>query len=355
MEAHRLTQHADPASAQRIGRQPRTMVDGDATLRRCTGGISEVHARQRIHQQCHIAHAATHRPRRVLRHGDRDDAATTHHADRGLQPDQSRHCSRTDDAAVGLGTHADGGETRGDRRSRPRTRTTRITVQHVRITGLTTPGTPTGDRVIRAEVGPLREVRLAENHRTCLPQARDEERIGLRAVLGERQGPRRVDEADDVDVVLQEYRDAVQRSTDLADGPLTVALGGLGQRGRIEFDHRIEGRPVVIHCSDARKVSARQLDRRQPSVGKPLSGLGHRQFDDIDHSSLDRHHGRGCGTAGKTERGDHAGQGSCIWHGGTLRWTGPQLNGQRTVDRRRTGCEGVPRQRSTRTHGLAGT
>ena len=92
--------------------------------------------------------------------------------------------------------------------------------------------------MIRAEVGPLREVRLAENHRTCLPQARDEERIGLRAVLGKRQGPRRVDEADDVDIVLQKHRDTVQRSTDLADGPLTVALGGLGQRGRERVQER---------------------------------------------------------------------------------------------------------------------
>src|SRR5262249_29865142 len=72
-------------------------------------------------------------------------------------------------------------------RTRTGTRTTWITVQHVRISGLPAASTPTTRRFTRTKVGPLAEVCLAENDCARFTEFSRHERITLRLRTNQRE------------------------------------------------------------------------------------------------------------------------------------------------------------------------
>ena len=205
-----------------------------------------------------IGHRAAHRAGSVLRDRDRNDAAAADESHRRLQSDQSIHRRGADDAAVGLGADADRGQARRDRRAGAGARAAGIAIEHVGVLRLPAARAPAGRRPRRAEVRPLAEVRLAEDDGAGLAQARDDEGVLPRLVRRQRQRAGRVHQAGDVDVVLQQDRDAVQRTAHLAGLALGVERVGVLQRRRVELDHRVQLRPSVVHDRDAIEIRLRQ-------------------------------------------------------------------------------------------------
>ena len=103
-------------------------------------------------------------------------------------------------------------EVRGDRRAGARARAGRVAIERVRILRLPAAAAPAAGRVRRAEVRPLAQVRLAEDDRARLAQARDDERVLRRLDAGERErAGGRHHAIGGGDVVLDQDRDAVQR------------------------------------------------------------------------------------------------------------------------------------------------
>ncbi len=113
---------------------------------------------------------------------------------------------------------------------------------------------PARRRSRRAEVGPLAEVGLAEDHRAGVAQPLDHERIRAGTVVGQRQRAGRVHHAGDVDVVLDQHRNAVHRAAHLAGLALGVERVRIGDGLGIELDHRIQLRPGIVDLRDAIEV-----------------------------------------------------------------------------------------------------
>ena len=150
---------------------------------------------------------------------------------------------------------------------------------------------PDVDRVERKFAHSLRLARP----RMTTPASRTR-RITNASALGrlstKRQRSSRVDHAGDVDVVLHENRDAVQRPANLAGLPLGIARLGVLNRGGIDVDHRIELRPGIVNRSNAIEIGASQRTRgERPCRHAPLR-LGDAQIDDVD-----RRAGALCGAA----------------------------------------------------------
>ena len=80
------------------------------------------------------------------------------------------------------------------------------------IARLSAAAAPAGRRARRAEVRPFAQVRFAEHDAPASRSRVDEKRVLSRAIVGERERTGRIHHADDVDVVLQQHRDAVQRT-----------------------------------------------------------------------------------------------------------------------------------------------
>ena len=118
-----------------------------------------------------------HRAGGVLRDGNRNDARAAHQPHRRFQADEPVHRRGTDDAAVGLGADADGGEAGGDCRAGAGARSARVAIEHVRILRLSTARAPAGGGSRGAEVRPFAQVRLAEDHGAGIAQALHEEGV----------------------------------------------------------------------------------------------------------------------------------------------------------------------------------
>ena len=84
---------------------------------------------------------------------------------------------RADDRAVGLRPDADGREVRGDAHARPGARAARVAVQDIGHVGLAADAAPAARRRHRAEVRPLRQVRLRDDDRAGGAQPLDDERV----------------------------------------------------------------------------------------------------------------------------------------------------------------------------------
>ena len=176
----------------------------------------------------------------------------------GLRPTSPFTARRTDDAAVGFGADAD--RRRGSPRPRRRCPSSSRTGcdRARRVLGLAAARAPAGGRSRRAEVGPLAQVGLAQDDGAGVAQARHEERVRARPVVRQRQRAGRVDHAGDVDVVLDEDRQAVQRAANLARLALGVEGVGIGKGRRVELDDRVERRPGLVDRRDAVQIRLRQ-------------------------------------------------------------------------------------------------
>ena len=131
----------------------------------------------------------------------------------GLMPATPALAGWAHDRTVGLGAQRDGGQRRRNRGRGTGTGTAGIAIEDIRVAALSAHAAPPARAAESAEIGPLAEVCLAEDHRASPPQARRDRRVLQRGA------PRKCERAcartlavRGVDVVLEQDRDAVQRS-----------------------------------------------------------------------------------------------------------------------------------------------
>ena len=111
-----------------------------------------------------------------------------------------------------------------------------------------------------AEVGPFRQVRLAEHDGPGRPQAGHDRRVARHPAADQRERARgRLHRVVGRDVVLEQDRDAVQRTAAPAGPSLGVTPRGDLEGGRVGLDDRVEQRDRAARC-----------DRRYASVSSTL-------------------------------------------------------------------------------------
>ena len=185
-EAEVVAEHADAGAFQRVRREVDRVVGGVPGGAR-GGGVGGVGAGHSGEQERGVQDGARHRAGGVLAVRKRDDAGPADEPDGRLDAHEAVHGRRAHHRAVGLGAHAHGGEARGDGGAGAGRRAARRAVERVRVPRLPADAAPAGRRARGAEVGPLAEVRLAEDHGAGLAELRDQRRISSGDVLGERE------------------------------------------------------------------------------------------------------------------------------------------------------------------------
>jgi hypothetical protein len=119
-----------------------------------------------------------------------------------------------------------------------------------------------------AEVRPLAEVRLSEDHRAGGAQPLNDDRIARHAAAVDRQRPGSgLHVVVGGDVVFEQNRDAVQRATHVPRAPLVVELRRDRHRLGIGFDDGVQQR---VQVSDALEIAEDELAAAQ------LAGRQHR-------------------------------------------------------------------------------
>ncbi len=234
---------------------------------------------------------------------DRHDMRAADQPDRRLQPDQPVDRRRAHDRAIGFGADRGCCKTRRDRRARPARRSARGPIERIGIADQPADRAPPTHRPGRADVRPFAEVGLAEDHRACRAQLRDHRRVAARHIVLERQaasgGRHRVG---GLDIVLDQHRNAVQRSAHPPRPTLGVERLGLGQRVGIERDHAAQRRPLAVHRRDPREIRPDQIDTARRPRRHACLKLIDRAFLDRDGPGHRRHwHGGG----GEQDSGDN--------------------------------------------------
>ena len=189
-----LARDADPRALQAVRRRGTACSRVFARVgRRRRGRVADVDAGHRGQQDRRVAHRARHRAGGVLRVRDRDDARAAHQADRRLHAHEAAVVRRARRSS--RPSRCRRRPPRGSRRWRRRSPSSIPTGCDRARTGCGTGrrAAPAARRLRRAEVRPLAQVRLAENHGARLAQPRDDERVlrARRAVERERPGGRR--------------------------------------------------------------------------------------------------------------------------------------------------------------------
>ena len=178
------------------------------------------------------------------------------------------------------------------------------------VRGLPAPPAPAGVQCAVAIAGPFAEVRLAQDDRAGIAQPAGDEGIAGRGLSHHGQRSRRgLHPVAGVDVVLEEQRDAVQRTARLAARALRIELLGDGQRIGIELDDGVEGGPALVEHVDA----LQQVGHHVPRSGALRRLLGEardvgvldafeRGWDHGGADRCDRHHGFDAGAIGRRRR-----------------------------------------------------
>ena len=212
-----------------------------------------------------------------------NDARAAHQAERRLDADEAAVVRRRDDGAVGLGPDADRRVAGGDRAAGSRNSSPKGCGRA--RTG-SCPGPP-------RPLQPLDECvdrKLAHSLRFVLPRMTAPASRSLRATNAsrrrdralERQRPgRRRHPVGGADVVLDQHRDAVQRAARALGLPLRVERGGDGRRVRVQLDHVVQRRPLLVERVDAPQVLLDQRARRVLARLHPLLQVGDRGFLEI--------------------------------------------------------------------------
>ena len=133
-----------------------------------------------------------------------------------------------------------------------------------------------------------------------------DERVARGTILGERERAGGVDHAGGVDVVLDQNREAVQRPAHLARPALGIARVGVGERGGVHLDDRVQPRSRIVDRRDAIEIGLRQRARRELARGHPIARIDSAQLRDVQHgrAAVPRRRRRGGLRTGPGERGD---------------------------------------------------
>ncbi|TPX19081.1 uncharacterized protein E0L32_011242 [Thyridium curvatum] len=208
---------------------------------------------------------AGHGAHGVLVLGQGHDQVPRREAGRGLDADQVVHVRRRQNRAAGL--RAQGGQREAQRAgdAAARGRPGGVLPRVIRALDLAPVGRPPVAGPVAAEVGPLGQIRLTEDHGARPPEPG---RHGaVRGHPGAEQGVRpgrgvhpAVERRVGRDVVLQQQRDPVQRAPHLAAGPLAVqgASGGAGRGVQLR-----DGVQLAVDLGDARRVRVHEVDARE--------------------------------------------------------------------------------------------
>ena len=183
--SNRHTPMRAPASALGVEGVLGRLIGRDRTR----GGIVRVEALQHGERQRGVDDVAGHRAGRVLLGRDRHHPGARDQPEGGLVPHDAVGAGRAHDRAVGLGADRHLGERRGDTGARARRRAARVAVEHVGVGGQPADRAPPARRVRAAEVGPLRQVRLAEDHGAGGPEPLDQTGVVGRAAAQQRPRP----------------------------------------------------------------------------------------------------------------------------------------------------------------------
>ena len=179
----------------------------------CRLRIARIRSGESAEHRSPIGKRTTVRAHGVLRVRDRHDAGATRQANRRLDAGDTALPRRAHDRAVGLRRERGGRERGRDGGSGTGARAARIAIEYVRIAALAADAAPAARALEAAEVRPLAQVRLADDHRACVAQPLRDRRILERRRADQRQRARsRLLSIAGVDVVLQQDRDAVQRA-----------------------------------------------------------------------------------------------------------------------------------------------
>ena len=274
-------------------------------------GVGVVAAGHRPEDRRRVGDGAAVDADRVLAVGDRHHAGPRHQAEGRLDADDAARRGGADHRAVGLGAEGRGAQAGRGRGGRAGLRAARVAVEDVGVPHLAAPAAPAARRVEAAEVGPLRQARLAQEDRPGTAQLpeRPGVPVGRAADQGERAGGGHHPVAA-VDVVLDHDRNAVERPAHLAVLALLVTALGQAPGVRVGLDDRVEPRAVAVDLLDALQVHVDQVD------GGELAGL-HPRLELGDGRSLQLLVGAdllGDGAGG--EPGQQAGEGRAGARGG---------------------------------------
>src|SRR6185436_14260288 len=124
------------------------------------------------------------------------------------------------------------------------------------------------------------EVGLAENHGAALLHAGGNARIDARVMIDERERSAGGWQFGGVNVVLEDDWDAVEWTTHASGGALRIAGAGVGDRARIDGEHRPEGRAMAIVERQSRKVLAHDVLGRHAAGGHRGLKLRDRLLED---------------------------------------------------------------------------
>ena len=224
-------------AASRPVRERAVDVRGRVARRRVFG----VGARHLIERQRDVAHRLRHRADRVVVGIERHHAGAAGQPARGANRRQRRKRGRIRQRVAGVGAEP---ERREARRDGGRAAAARAGRAERRIVGVADRAADGADAEVAERK--LVEVGLAEHDGAALPHAGGHARIEARPMIDERARAAGGRQPEHVDVVLEDDRDAVKRAAHAAGGALGVARAGVGDRARIEREHRAERRAVAI-------------------------------------------------------------------------------------------------------------
>jgi len=209
--------------------------------------------RQGAQQDGGVAHGAGHGAGGVLAVRDGNDAAAAEKADGGFDAHDAVHGRRADDGAIGLRAHGDGAKIGGDGGARSGARSAGVAVERVGIAGLAAAPAPSAYGTRRAEIGPFAEVGFAENDGAGGAQALHDGGVARCGSIDQRQRTGGgVQLVGGIDIVLDQYRDAVQRT---APGP-AIELGRYVEGIGIDLDDRAQ---CGIDFADTRQIAPGEL------------------------------------------------------------------------------------------------
>lgn len=196
---------ADPRAPQRVPIQEFRVIRLDVPLAFARGRVGRAHAHEDVERHPHGGHVPRHRPHRVDRQGERDDAVAADEPVGRLRPTIRWPSTTSADRAPGVRAQSDGRVGGGDGDAGAAGRARRRPRRVVRVAHLA------AERAVGGARSELREIRLGHDDGAGIPQLLHDERIvGRERTFEEQRAPRR-GQVGRVDVVLEGDRDAVER------------------------------------------------------------------------------------------------------------------------------------------------